>query len=311
MQQTTKFTLGFLDLQLRNLSEFTFKIDKESKAILGIIAKHGPATETKITNLGKRRTILSRDIIRRRILTTDLSNDFLSVKKGKKIGNLKGKHQKLYSLTFKGLLASLYETPLQENIWIKNYLNVIKEITDDITVKAFLEHVYYAIITFLILNSNKKGSLTDYKDPEEDIFDNYYMEGRLQNIMWQDHVKEIPKEYRELFVYCVTQFFVSCEVIGSLVKDTLPKNFDEEYEYDIIEYIFRGWIWSMFFGLNKTVNQIIEKHLKNEDYDEEEEWSFKDYLGDEINDNIRFMAADEFHRIKPKGKLSSESLFQS
>ena len=77
-----------------------------------------------------------------------------------------------------------------------------------------------------------------------------------------------------------------------------------------MDEIFRRWTWSMFFGLNKTAKQIMQEYLKDDEYDDSEDWSFKDYLGDEINDEVRFMAEHEFRRIKPKGNLSSESLFQ-
>ena len=147
MQESSKYTLDFLDNQLKKLSKICFNLDKESRVILGIIAKNGPSSETKITSLGKRRTILSREIIRYRILKSDLSgkDNFLSMKKGKKIGNLQ-KVEKLYSLTFKGMLASLSEIPLRENYWIKNYIIMINSLTNEITSKEFLNHMYYHIV---------------------------------------------------------------------------------------------------------------------------------------------------------------------
>ena len=201
MHENWKYTLEFLDSKLSNLSKICFDIDKESRAILGIIAKHGPISETRISSLGKRRIILSRDIIRYRLLTSDLSgkDDYLSVKKGKKIGNL---HivEKLYSLTLKGLLASLSEVPLRENFWMKHYINMINKISNDITSKEFLNHIYYHIVLFLIFNSKKEGMLTNYKNPETDFYDEYYPEGPLGNLLGQHNIKGIPIAFKELFV---------------------------------------------------------------------------------------------------------------
>ncbi len=305
-----------MDSVLKNLADFTFDIDKESKAVLGIIAKHGPVTETKIASLGKRRIILTRDIIRRRLVFKDLSSDFLTVKKGKKIGNLKGKREKFYSLTFKGFLASLRETSIQENFWIKNYIKMIEKISDDITANALLYHIYFSIGSFLILHSNKKGLLTHYNNPENEFDDNYDYDSSLSKILWNRLTVRIPSEYQEMFAHCVVQFFVSCEVIGSLVKNSLSKKIIKDYEnnefdsYDeLVSVFFRDWMASMFLALNRTPEQILKQSEKY-DYDDEDDFSFENIIGDEPLDNVRFMAEDEFRRIKPKGKLSGESLIQ-
>lgn len=305
-----------MDGILKTLSDFTFDIDKESKVILGIIAKHGPVTETKIASLGRRRIILTRDIIRRRLVFTDLSSDFLTVKKGKKIGNLKGKREKFYRLSFKGFLASLRETSIQENFWIKNYIKMIEKISEDITANALLYHIYFSIGSFLILHSNKKGLLTQYNNPENEFYDNYDYNSSLSKILCSMSTVRIPSEYQEMFAHCVVQFFVSCEVIGSLIKNSLSKKIIKDYEneefdsYDeLVSVFFRDWIASMFLALNRTPEQILKQSEKY-DYDDEDDFSFENIIGDEPLDNVRFMAEDEFRRIKPKGKLSGESLIQ-
>jgi len=311
-----------MDGILKTLSDFTFDIDKESRVILGIIAKHGPVTETKIASLGKRRIILTRDIIRRRLIFTDLSSDFLTVKKGKKIGNLKGKREKLYSLSFKGFLASLRETPIQENFWIKHYIDMVKKITDELTAKVFLDHIYYSIGAFLILHSNKRGMLTTFKNPEEEFYDNYDDGSSLDRILWSRTTVRIPSEYQEMFAHCVVQFFVSCEVIGSLLKNALQKKQFPKYlvknwdkpsymiEYEITDDLFRQWMWTMFITPHKTLKEILKECDDDGDYEDEEDFSFEYIIGDEPSDEIRFMAEKEFRRIKPKGKLSGESLVQ-
>ena len=266
LQNLENLTLNNLDNNLKKLSLYAFDIDKESRVILGIIAKNGPLTETKIASLGKRRTILSRDIIRRRLLVTDLTSGFLSVKLGKKIGNLQGKREKKYSLTLKGLLASLSETSLQENFWIKNYLKTIESISNTITSKLFLRHIYCAIISFLILHSNKKGFLTKYNNLEEDFEYNYSFDKFIQ-ITERTQIKRINKEFRELFAEYSIQFFVSSEVIGEALNYTLKISLftsnQKENDYchydEILECFFRSWGETIFLSLGKTPQKILKE----------------------------------------------------
>ena len=195
MYGDSKFTLDFLDNELKKLSKICFSIDKESRVILGIIAKNGPISETRIKSLGKNRTILSREIIRYRILKSDLSgkDNFLSMKRGKKIGNL-NKVEKLYSLTLKGLLASLSETTLRESFWMKHYMLMINKISDKNTSKEFLNNIYLHIVLFLIIHTRKIGMLTNYENLEIDFYDEYIsISGAIiSNVVSQTQIKGIP-----------------------------------------------------------------------------------------------------------------------
>lgn len=314
MHNESKFTLEFIDVQLRNLSKIAFEIDDESRAILEIMARNGPVTETRITRLGKRRTILTRDVIRRRLLVKDLSTDFVSVEKGKRIRNLK-KREKIFSLTFKGLLASLSEVPLQENFWIKNYLMMIESMNDNMTAKIFLNHIYYLVVAFFILHSNRKGLLTQFKNPEEEFYDNYYAEGSLSVLLLKEQIKGIPDEYKDLFAYCVIQFFVSAEILGTLLINTLQRrhlgaefeNADDVQLFEVIDELYRRWMWSIFLATNRSPLEILDEYEK-ETEDENEEFNFENILGPEVYDEIRFMAKDELAKINPRAKLSN-SLF--
>jgi len=310
LHNESKFTLEFIDVQLRNLSKIAFEIDDESRAILEIMARNGPVTETRITRLGKRRTILTRDIIRRRLLVKDLSIDFVSVEKGKRIRNLK-KREKIFSLTFKGLLASLSEVPLQENFWIKNYLKMIESMNDNMTAKIFLNHIYYLVVAFFILHSNRKGLLTQFKNPEEEFYDNYYAEGSLSELLFKEQIKGIPDEYKDLFAYCVIQFFVSAEILGTLLINTLQRrhlgaefeNADDHQLFEVIDELYRRWMWSIFLATNRSPLEILDEYEK-ETEDENEEFNFENILGPEVYDEIRFMAKDELAKINPRAKLS-------
>lgn len=319
MHKHSKYTLDFLNDELKKLSRLCFNIDKESRVILGIIAKNGPSSETKITSLGKRRIILSREIIRYRILNSDLSgkDNFLTMKKGKKIGNLK-KIEKLFSLTFKGLLASLSEIPLNENFWVKNYLEMIKELTSEITASEFIKHLYFHVTVFMIYHSKKDGMLTHYKEPETDFYDEYYPEGPLGNLLSQTNIKGIPIESKDLFIHCIENFFVSSEIVGNLVKKSLnidykSKTEDEMFwEYDeYVDNFFRRWMWTMFLAIDYSPKKIMK--LYEEDDEEnaiEDSINVEDVFGPEMWDEFSFTARDELQKLDSELVYDmSESLF--
>jgi len=313
MQEESKFTLDFMDEQLSQLSHNAFEIDDESKIILGIIAKNGPVNETEITKLGRRRVSLSREIIRRRLLITDLTDNYVEVSKGKKIRNLK-KTEKIYSLSFKGLLASLKNTSLQDNFWIKNYIKFIESITEKRTAEIFLQHIYIHIISFLILYSNKYGMLTKYQNIEESFYGNYSgfdNEGFLSPTL----VRGIPTQLRELFIFSYRQFYVSSEIIGYLVKKFMTyfnslkmKNEEKDLKFEeILDKIFRRWMWQIFSIVNNKSNNILESIIDYDDYEEETiDVSIDMHIefGDEMWDTFSFYAVDEINKLIPKENIN-------
>lgn len=310
MQKLPKFTQEKLNYHLKNLANSVFTIDKESKVILGIIAKNGPCTEFKITKLGRRRIILSREIIRRRLLITDLSNGFLSTEKGKKIGNLPGKVEKIYKLTFKGFLASLSDVLIQENYWVKCYLKNIHNDIDLTTSEVFLKHISCMIGIFLVLHSTKSGLLIDDQDLEWDFSDYYFDGSTIHNLIRMKVIKEIYMKHKDFFIYCMIQFFVSCYVLGTLRMNVSDKDWFNAYKktesYNLnSENIFRDWMWLMFSDSEKF-SRINTK--KQNDY---EPISFIGILGgQDTMGAIRSFARDELRRIKPKRKFHEHSLLR-
>lgn len=310
MQKLPEFTQEKLNFYIKNLADSAFDIDKESKVILGIIAKNGPCTETKITKLGKRRTILTREIIRRRLLKTDLSFDFLSVEKGKNIGNLPGKTEKIYHLTFKGFLASLSEVSIQENYWTKKYIKKITDEIDSNTSIVFLKHISCMIGVFLVLNSRRTGLLTEDQDLELDFSDYYFIGSTIHDLIRMRVIKKIYAQHKEFFIYCIIQFFVSCYVLGTLRMNVTDK--DRFNAYDRIksynsssENIFTDWMWLMFTDSDK-ISKIILK--KQKDY---EPISFIRILGGQDTIGaIRSFARDELRQIKPKRKFHEHTLLR-
>lgn len=322
MQRISKYTLNSLDDELNELAKICFDIDRESRAILGILAKYGPLSQTRITSLGKRRTILSRDIIRYRISKTDLSgkDDFLTVKKGKKIGNLK-KVEKLYSLTFKGILASLSEVILSENFWIKNYVNILTEISDDITAKEFFHHIYHHIILFLIFHSKQEGMLTKYNNPETDFNDEYSFQGHLISLLFQQRIKGIPVNFKETFIDSLEAFLISVYIVGNLFKKSLrisnTKNNNHKRIVNhekYVEIFLRQWMWTIFLAVGNKPKKILELHEKNDESDHdvvESEIIIQDSFGEDIVNDFLLIAEEELMKIDPNLHFdSNESLLE-
>jgi len=317
-----KYTLEFLDSKLRDLSKVCFDLDRESRLILEIIAKNGPVSETKIASSKKRTTNFSRDVVRYRLLKSNLSgkNDYLSRKNGKRIGNLQ-KVEKLYSLTFKGLLASLSVVPLRENFWMKSYMNMINKITDDITSKEFLNHIYYHIVLFLILHAKKDGMLTNYQNLETDFYDEYTSMGKITSLSEVTQIKVVPIDFKGIFVNSFIPFSVSLIVVGNLLENSLKftsssKDPDEQiWERDnYVDIIFRRWMWAMFLSDNKTPKQILKILERSEHTDLSE--SIID-VSEEIGDyellsgsSMEGMAQDVLEKISPDIEIDmNNSLF--
>lgn len=327
MQETLKLTLENLDNSLKKLSFFAFGIDKESRIILGIIAKNGSSTETRITKLGNRHLILTRDIIRRRLLITDLSSDFLSTKKGKKIGNLKGKREKFFSLTFKGILASLYKTKLSENYLIKNYISNIEKITNKTIADLFLQHIYHCIIIHLILNSKENGFLTNYKASQSDITNLYYTRGSFySSVHFENDVKGIPSQFRELFINSVIEFYVLCTAISNLLNDLkIPSKYlskEKDYEFfkksdreemrksQFMIIFFEGWMYSIFDIIGKTPEKLF-KEYPDHDYVIEEPIDFEEILKDTPISKIEELSKKLYLNLNPQGEFDRAHSFLS
>lgn len=322
MHGNWKYTLEFLDSKLRDLSKVCFDLDRESRLILEIIAKNGPVSETKIASSKKRTTNFSRDVVRYRLLKSNLSgkNDYLSRKNGKRIGNLQ-KVEKLYSLTFKGLLASLSVVPLRENFWMKSYMNMINKITDDITSKEFLNHIYTHVVLFLILHTKKDGMLTHYQNPETDFYDEYSSGGEISALLDQTHIKGIPIVFKELLLNSIIPYSVSFSVSGNLLKNSLQLTYSSDNEDEqkwerekYVDKIFGRWMWTIFLSTNKTPKQILNI-LEN--YDDPINSKSIINVSEDIGDfellsgtSIDHMAEDELDKINPTIEYDPyESLF--
>ena len=311
-----KITLENLDSSLKKLSKFTFDIDDESRIILGLIAKNGFSTETKITRLGIRRIYLSREKIRRRLLFADLSDGFTTIKKGKKIGNLKGKQEKFFSLTLKGILASLHETKLSDNYWIKNYISEIEKITNKTIAELFLQNMYHCIILHFLLNIKTRGSLTDYNLSQKDVSSNYYSGSYLHHLVFsQNDIHGIPSEFQELFASSAMEFYIQCTTISNLLYDLkLPlkfldksKDLESFKESDRAEIeksrfmilFFENWMYSIFDIVGKTPEQLFKKYTDHDDI--EESFNLSKILED--SPPIEELSKQRYLKLNPQGQF--------
>lgn len=308
MQFYPKITLENLDSKLKKLSKFVFDIDNESRIILGIIAKNGESTEYKLSTLGNNRFSLSREIIRRRLLLTDLTDGFVSNRKGKRIRNI-GKQERIFSLTLKGILGSLFETKLSENFLIRNYIVSIEKMTNNVVSQLLLENIYYCITCYMILYANSQGSLKKSTSVPNDIKSNYDSFGRLHNIVFSgSDVKGINSNYQDLFVSSAIEFFISCHTLSNLIHDLkLPSNYLVEYADSpkdpsrFIEIFFENWMYSIFEITKKTPRRLFEEHL--EKIEKTESLNFSKILGFHLSDKIEKLAEQSYRQLNPKGKF--------
>lgn len=310
MQELTKLTLKNIDGLLKKLSFHAFGIDEPSRIILGVIAKKGQLNETKITRLTIGRIILSREIIRRRLLKTDLSNGFVSEKKGKKIGNLQNKQERIFSLTLKGILGSLFETKLSDNYWIKNYISNVEKITNETIAQLFLENIYHCILLHMILNVNTKGSLSDSSSTQKDIKSRYDSFGNLHHaVHLGNDIEAIPSKYKEPFASSAIQFYISCITISNLLYDLkLPSKYlvnyvdDRESPSDFIKIFFENWMYSIFQMTEKTPEHIFVNFSDDQNYDNTT-LNFMDYLGHYPTEELENLAKKSYLELNPKGKF--------
>ncbi len=315
LKDLAKITQVNLDKSLKQLSDYVFDIDDESKIILGLIAKNGLSTETKITSLGKNRIHLTRDKIRRRLLVTDLSNGFVSSKKGKKI-NLINKRKKIFSLTFKGILASLSETHLSDNYWIKNYISNIEQITNKTIAELFLQNMYHCIILHFLLNVNTKGSLTHYEASQKDVKNNYYSMGNLYYLVFSNNnIQGIPLKFQKLFMYSAREFYVLCTTISNLLYDlNIPSKFlNKDYEYfkesdrkemeksRFMIIFFEDWMYTIFDVVGKTFDHVFKEYPDHDDAGES--FNMREILGDSSTITIEEMSEKLYLELNPHGKF--------
>lgn len=118
-----------IDRKLGKISSLLFDIDKYSVMILGVIAKHGPLNQKKISEISfdSKSHNITRDVVRYRLHSSKNSasltkSNFVIRQTGKRVGNIRSREESTYHLLFKGFLASLSQTRFDQCYIVKNYV---------------------------------------------------------------------------------------------------------------------------------------------------------------------------------------------
>lgn len=212
-----RYTKPMFDIDniVGEFSELLFDIDKESRIILGVLAKNGPLNENQITNLGFRRShIITRDIVRYRISNEKntmnlLKRGFLIQKDGNKIGNIKNKVEKIYHLTFKGLIASLAVTKFEENYMVKKYKELISSWVRSYNIPEFaIKVIKYNMALFMIKNVIEGAKLTDLNRIEANLYS--FNDGDL--LIATTYPAQVNKKYKEMLLDIRAWFYIHDKV---------------------------------------------------------------------------------------------------
>lgn len=166
-----------IDKILVNFSKSLFKLDPLEQTILGIIAKEGPLREDEIVKIAYQRNANhTRDRIRYRLKhhrssETLVTLGFVSLKTGKKIGNIKNKSEQVYHLTFKGLIASLCLTKFEDNYMVKKFKDSISKFVNRYNLPEFsIQFMKYHLAMFMLKNVLDGSKLTSLKNLEADMY---------------------------------------------------------------------------------------------------------------------------------------------
>jgi hypothetical protein len=166
-----------IDKILTEFSESLFELDKLEAKILGIIAEHGALNENILSSkMFKINADYTRDKIRYKLnhpknSKTLLRLGFITQESGNKIGNIKNKYEKIYRLTFKGLMASLSTKKFENNYLVKNFKSFITKWADQYNVPEFsIIFMKYHLALFMLKNILDGSILTGLKNIESNFF---------------------------------------------------------------------------------------------------------------------------------------------
>jgi len=211
-----------IDKILANQSRSVFDIDRESIAVLQVIARNGPLNEYQIA---EKIYNVTRDAVRRRIygtvrLPSLLKQSYLTKIKSKKFKT--GKQTKTFGLTLKGILASLAMVNFEDIYLINDHFKILGRFTDntynivDFAILYCKYHIGLVLTWYNMMNFD----LTFEQEPAE-LFNqgmkNYFLYGviprEIYEIDWENYL-EIGKR---LFVLENTLIFL----LGKVTSDPL------------------------------------------------------------------------------------------
>lgn len=301
-------------------SESLFDIDKESKIILGVLAKNGSLNEDQITDLGfKRSHIITRDIVRYRISNEKsaksiLKKGFIIQKDGDKIGNIKNKVEKIYHLTFKGLIASLAEIAFEENYLVRKYKELISSWVKSNNIPEFaIKLIKYNLALFMIKNVIEGSKLTDLNNIEANLYS--FNDGDL--LASPIYPVQVSKKYEEMLLDIRVWFYICDKVFHAasvkLARDRPLVNDDENADVSMLYYpdkesamnsqILVNYIKNWHDHIERVQFEDLEKFNP---YYMPEEWE-QERQGDEVDISAANIIAKRIlkeHKIHPNFSLT-------
>jgi len=285
-----------IDKILSSFSKSLFELDPLERTILGIIGKEGSVNENTIVQKAfKKNADYSRDKVRYRLNHPKspkilLKLSFISKVKGKQIGNLK-KNENMYSLTFKGLIASLAMNKFEGNYMVKKFKDLISKWINTHNIPDFsIQFMKYHLALFMLKHVMEGSKLTGLKNIEPMFFTMNQGDPLISNSFPQKI--ETTKAY-EMAIDVRSRFHVYSQVIRFALSKVVDDGFTKKKEIPLDKH---GDVQIVEFPSESNFAfHILPEYLRNW-YDNIERIQHEDL------DNFNpYLTPEEFEPINQKG----------
>jgi len=313
-------TYNFNFKNIEELSKEVYPLDKASKTILEILAKHGNLSQTKIAlNTGTGKKQVPRSTIRRKLIGAPATvglvpYGFLYEKHLNK--HRYNKQENTYYLTLKGMLSSLHSgVPIKKFDIFSNYIDFLSIQIVDKKILKFIEDYIITEIQFFLawhaiegINLSKQRShsfyinhFINFKIMEHDFQDFPFISKKEYN--WYIDAVELKKEFesnKKTLKYLIEKNVFSKPSITSNVDIDNPSSMMDFGKTTVSgEIIFFIQQWPIFLDLLREVDYDRKKLDLNEIL------STKPRLGEDYETSVRTKTAK---RLKNLGFVLNSSL---
>ncbi|PIY88226.1 MAG: hypothetical protein COY74_09385 [Nitrosopumilales archaeon CG_4_10_14_0_8_um_filter_34_8] len=192
-------TYNFDLKNIEQLSHAVYHLDKESRIILGVLAKNGNLSQTKIaekTGNGEKHVPIS--TVRRKLIGAPatlglISHGFLYEKQVNK--RRYGKQEKTYYLTLKGMLSALPSgVPIKKFQIFNRYINFLSTFINDQNIIRFIEECILSEIQFFLTWHAFQGiNLT--KQRSNNFYMNHFLKFKIRKHDFQYFPFVSKREY--------------------------------------------------------------------------------------------------------------------
>ena len=273
-----------LDRALKEISLGIFSLDEQYRGIFTILAKE-PATEYQIGKVGKKYG-LDRDSVRRRLLGTSSLPSLEEVEflRTKTDPFRTGKQTKRYSLTLKGISASLSHTTFEDVFNIRIFKEIIRGLTDNQFNIGDLIVLYAKYHTALVLSWYRMNNFDITKTIS---LDSLFSKSSMRRILFDP----IPnptidiKNY-QTYVEIGKRFLVVRHVIRQIISMMVEKksakmftsgalskfpNLDYQSNKEVIEFVENMLIRHWFGYVNQAQELLRTEYLIHDETKNDEE----------------------------------------